>query len=187
MPVLAREPDVYPPELLERDELGRDEGVIWWALYTLSRHEKELMRRLRGLDIPFYAPLVARRSRSPEGRLRISYVPLFANYVFLYGNDNDRHRAMKSNCISRWLPVSDGAQLTQDLRQISRLIDSDAPLTPEARLEPGMRVRVRTGPLLGLEGVIIRRSNQARLLISVNFLKQGASLLLDDCHLEQVN
>ena len=39
----------------------------WVAFYTLSRREKDLMRKLEASGIPFYAPLIRRRMRSPAG------------------------------------------------------------------------------------------------------------------------
>jgi transcriptional antiterminator RfaH len=113
-------------------------------------------------------------------------VPLFSGYVFVYGEEGERNLAMTTNCVSRWLSVPDREKLTQDLRQIQRLIASSAPLTPEARLLPGMRVRVRSGLLAGIEGDIVSRQGQARLVVAVNFLRQGASLLLEDCQVERV-
>ena len=187
MPILVRELDVFPEGLLEHPELGQEPDRRWWALYTKSRHEKELMRRLCGLKIAFYSPLIPRRRRPPCSRLRTAHVPLFAGYTFLYGTESDRSRALTTNCVSRWLPVPDGAELTQDLRRIHQLIASGAPLSPEARLEQGTRVRIRSGALAGIEGVILRRPGPTRLLIAVNFLQQGASLLLEDYQVERLD
>ena len=69
MPILPREPDIYPAELLD-DALGATTDSSWWAMYTMARREKELMRRLRAMEISYYAPLVHKRSRSPGGRVR---------------------------------------------------------------------------------------------------------------------
>ncbi len=182
-----REVDLFPENLLDNPQLGWETETRWWALYTKARHEKELMRRLRALNVAFYTPMIARRRRCPSGRTRIAYVPLFAGYIFIYGTEGDRYRGLTTNCVSRWLPVEDGAALTQDLRQIHRLIESGAPLTPEARLEPGTPVRVRSGCLAGIEGVVISRPGPARLVVSVNFLQQGASLILEDCCLERLD
>jgi transcriptional antiterminator RfaH len=187
MPILAAEPDLYPGDLLDRVELGKEPEQQWWALYTMSRQEKQLMRRLRAMDIAFYTPMITRRSRMPGGRICVAQVPLFAGYVFMYGSGEARYRAMTSKCVSRYLSVVDGEELTHDLRQIRRLIESGAPLTPEQRLDSGMRVRIRSGPMSGLEGVIIRRQNQERLLVAVNFIKQGASVLLEDVQLERID
>ncbi|NQT16038.1 MAG: antitermination protein NusG [Planctomycetes bacterium] len=187
MPILAREPDLYPEDLLDRPELGVEKDVTWWAMYCLARQEKQLMRRLRALEVPFYSPLVRKRLRSPSGRVRTSHVPLFASYVFVYGDEVQRYTARSTGCVSRWVAPSDPEALTDDLRQIRRLIESGAPLTLEARLQPGTRVRVRSGPFRDLEGVILRRAKKTKLLVAVNFIQQGASVLLDDCQLEWID
>lgn len=183
MPILPQEPDIWPEDLF--DQASPEE--TWWALYTLPRREKDLMRRLMRMEIPFYGPLIKRRSRSPAGRSRTSYVPLFPGYVFLHGSEEQRYRSLTTNCVSRCLQVSDGGLLAQDLRQIHQLICSDAPLTPEARIEPGMRIRVRSGSLAGLEGVVIRRRGSERLLVIVHFLQQGASVQLEDYQVERID
>lgn len=186
MPILNPQSDVYPSELLEQPGLGTDPTRQWWAYYLMSRREKDFMRRLRAMSIAHYAPLITKRSRSPNGRTRTSQVPLFPGYVFLYGNEQDRYQAMTTNCVSRRLPVEDGAALTADLRQIQRLISAGAPLTPESRLEPGTPVRVRKGPFAGLEGLIVKRQGTERLIVSVRFLQQGASILLGDYEVEPI-
>jgi transcriptional antiterminator RfaH len=185
MPLLDRERDIYPDDLLDCPSVGSDPDKKWWAMYTMARREKELMRRLRPLDVSFYTPIIVRRSRSAgSGRVRTSYVPLFTGYVFIYGDADSRQRALATNCISRWLDVPDGPRLTFDLRQIRRLISVDAPLTAEERLTPGSRVRVKTGAFAGLEGVVVRRAKESHLIIQVDFLQRGASVVLDDCQLE---
>jgi transcription antitermination factor NusG len=184
MPILPRETDIFPAELL--DSAGEDptsQGE-WWAMYTIARREKELMRRLRGMHIGFYGPLVRKRTRSPGGRVRQSYVPLFTSYVFAYATDEQRQQALTTNCISRCLKVPDAEGLLRDLRQIRRLILLDAPLTVEARIEPGQPVRVRSGPMAGLEGTVVKRRNKDWLVVAVEFLQQGASVLLEDFQVE---
>ncbi len=182
MPILPAEPDMYPPTLLEQESIE----PTWWAMYTLARREKELMRRLRALEIPFYAPLVSQRTRSPAGRTRQSYVPLFPGYVFVCGDSAARAAALTTSCISRTLEVPDSRRLVHDLKQIRRMIASDAPLTPEARIEVGRRVRVRSGSMLGLEGTVVRRRGKDWLLVVVEFLQQGVSVLLEDFQVEAI-
>ena len=180
MPILKCEPDVFPDDLFAGDphELGEDS---WWAMYTLPRREKELVRQLRARQIVCYCPLIAHRTRSPAGRQRQAYLPLFSSYVFVRGDELQRHEALTTNCVSRCLPVPDGARLYRDLGQIWQLIQSGMPLTPEERLLPGQRVAVRCGSLAGMEGTILRRQGQSRLIVAVNFLQRGASVALDDC------
>ncbi len=185
MPTLTYQPDLYPEDLLDREDLGQQGDMTWWLLYCMSRREKKLMRQLLSLGVPFYSPLIAKRSRLGSGRIRTAYLPLFGNYVFLYGTSDDRRIAQETGCVSRWMSVPQPGSLTQDLRQVRHLIETKAPITPEARLQPGMRVAVRSGIFKGLEGVVIRREGKTRLLVAVNFLEQGASVLLDDCQFER--
>ncbi len=118
--------------------------------------------------------------------MRTSFVPLFSSYVFLRGNESQRYEALRTNCISRCLEVDDQTQLVHDLQQVRLLIGCGAPLTPESRIGPGMRVRVRTGFLAGMEGTVVKRRGHQRLLVAVQFLQQGASVELDDCQVEQL-
>jgi transcriptional antiterminator RfaH len=143
-------------------------------------------RELLGYQIPFYLPLVKKTVVHRRRPIVVS-IPLFAGYVFLYGSERDRYRALKTNRLSRILTVADPDQLWRDLRQLSRLIASGAPLTLESRLAPGDRVRVRRGPLVDLEGTVLSRRGQTRLVISVNFLQQGASVEIDDFLLEPLS
>jgi transcriptional antiterminator RfaH len=114
----------------------------------------------------------------------VSFVPLFPGYVFSLVDDDHRRAALATNTVARWLPIGDPTAFVADLRAIKRLIDSDRPLTPEARIEPGQTVRVRTGALAGLEGTVVKRKGLERLVVAVRFLNQGASIELEDVDLE---
>jgi transcription antitermination factor NusG len=182
MPILPKQRDVFPGDLLDADD-GRGVGR-WLVLYTIARREKDLMRKLEAAGVPFYGPLIPRRLRSAGGRTRTSYVPLFPGYVFCRADEEQRRAALATNCVARWISVGDERMLEEDLRAIKRLIDTEQPLTPEARLTAGSAVRVRSGPLLGIEGMVVKRRGSARLVVAVRFLNQGASIELEDVDLE---
>jgi transcriptional antiterminator RfaH len=183
MPILPRQRDVYPGDLLAFPDSG-DSGGRWMVFYTLARREKDLMRKLEAGGVPFYGPMIRRRLRSAGGRTRDSFVPLFPGYVFSRADEEQRRTALATNTVARWIPVTDERMLVDDLRAIQRLIETDQPLTTESRLEAGQPVRVRSGALQGLEGTVIRRRGTERLLVAVRFLNQGASIELEDVDLE---
>lgn len=180
MPILPAEEDLFPHNLLE-SELA---AGPWWAIYTRSRQEKQLMRRLREINVGFYSPMIARRYRSPAGRVRVSHMPLFPNYVFICGDNDARYQAVCTGNVSRCIEVDDSQQLLTDLTQIRDLINIGEPLAPEARMESGDRVRVKSGQFAGFEGTVVRRQQETRLVVYVKFMSQGASVLLEDCQLE---
>jgi transcription antitermination factor NusG len=180
MPILKSEPDCFPEDLLSQPVSDQ----TWWACYTRSRQEKMLMRNLRGSDIAYYAPIIPRRYKSPGGRVRQSYLPLFANYVFVRGDEMARYQAVCSGCVSRTIAVADPIQLVEDLAQIQKLVLTGAPLAPEARIETGDFVRIKSGRFAGFEGRVIRRHQQTLLIVEVRFMNQGASVALDDCQFD---
>ncbi len=187
MPILKREADIFPQNLFENEPLLTDESLVWWCIYTMSRREKDFMRRLTAQKIAHYGPVIPKRYRSPNGRLRTSFVPLFPNYVFMLGGDEDRVGALTTNCVSRCEMITDRGQLLRDLRQINAVISADVPLTPEAKLESGNHVRVRGGPFAGYEGTVIRREGKTRLLLTIQFLAKGVSMELDEALLEPIS
>lgn len=183
MPILKREIDIFPDDLLASDVAL---SSPWWAMYTVARQEKKLMRELLKLQVAFYAPVIERRYRSPNGRLRTSYEPLFGNYVFVCGEEQARYQTVFTGCVSRCMLVPRPEELVADLLQIKSLVSTDAPLSPESRLESGQRVRIRSGLFAGYEGVIVRRDKEVRLQVYVRFMEQGVSVVIDDCQADAI-
>ncbi len=188
MPILAAEPTVFPNDLLtpgvhDKQKFHLNADRDWWVVYTRSRQEKAVARELLRYGVAFYLPLIS-QDRVVRGRRVRSFLPLFSGYLFLFGDDNERIMTLKTNRISRILPVTDPDQLCRDLYQVSQLIASDAPLTVERRLQPGQRVRIKAGPFRGYEGTLIRRQGRHRFQVAVSYLNQGVSIEIDDVAVE---
>ena len=85
-------PWIFPNDLLNGfADRGRliDGNANWWLIYTKSRQEKVLAQQLFAQEVPFYLPVIRRRSLS-RGRVRNAIVPLFPGYLFLYGTGAHR-------------------------------------------------------------------------------------------------
>jgi transcriptional antiterminator RfaH len=182
MPILGEEVSLFPETLLEAPTSAESDRR-WWAVYTKARQEKSLARDLLNYEVPFYLPQVTRQL-SYRGRRIKSLLPLFTGYLFLYGTDEERVRALTTNRVSQLLPVTDQEHLRRDLKQVYRLIASRAPLTVEDQMTPGRLVRVKRGALMGLEGTILQRRNSCRLTVVVHFLNRGVSLNIEDIDVE---
>ena len=186
MPILSREPDLSPEELFDGSYRPESGERLWWVMHTRPRQEKSLARELWRGRIPFYLPQIARRRRLAD-RTCTSYVPLFAGYLFLFGDQEERIAALETHRVVRTLEVPDQEGLWGDLRQIEQLIASGAPLTPEDRLVPGKTVEIRSGPLVGMRGTIVRGASGRRFVVQVDFIQRGASVLVEDVLLVEVD
>jgi len=184
MPLLAQEPNVYPPTLFDDPELCLEDRA-WWVLHTKPRQEKALARQLLDAEVPFYLPLLEQKL-VVRGRLLPCFLPLFSGYVFLFGRPAERMVALGTRRVVRSLDVEAQEGLRRDLAQIDRLLKSGLPVTAERRLYPGALVEIRVGALAGLKGRIIRDSGPARFVVQVDFIQQGAWVTLDDYALAAV-
>lgn len=182
MPILNREPCLFPEDVLEK----QPQVETWWAMYTMSRQEKILMRHLQTHSIAHYCPIVPNRYRSPTGRARVSYLPLFSNYVFVRGTEEDRYIAVTSGCISRQIVIPDSMSFIVQLRAIQSMIATGRPVTIESILQPGDQIRVKSGPMAGVVGTVIQRHGEHRLIVAVHFMQQGASVSINDWETERV-
>jgi hypothetical protein len=184
MPILPPEPDQYPESLFEDPSL-KTNMLAWWVLHTRPRQEKSLGRELYQAKAPFYLPLMSHRFLS-RGRTLQSHIPVFGGYVFLLADHEKRSKALSTNRVANSLSVPDQAEMWQDLTNVHRLISSGLPITAADCLEPGTPVEIKTGPLTGLQGVILERASVRRFLVKVDFIHRGASVLLDDVSLKAI-
>ncbi len=185
MPILDQEPDLYPDNLLETG-MNPEPEKDWFAIYTMSRREKDLMRRLRAQKISHYGPMVPKRTRSPQGRIRTSYSPLFSGYIFVFGSEEDRYNTVATGCVSKCIEVHEPDLLVADLRQIRAIEELGDDLQAETRPQVGQLARIVRGPLKEKElvGTITKINSKHRLTVMVNFLQQGASITVDEADIE---
>lgn len=176
MPILPCEPSIFPDDLLERDSTCTE--MQWRVLHVKPRQEKSLARDLIAREIGFYLPTVRRITRS-SGRVRTSEVPLFDGYLFLCSDRDQYVTALSTSRVVRALDVQDQGRVRFDLRQLKRLLDLETDVFREERLVPGLPVEIVDGPLCGVRGTIVRAANGPRFVVSVDFIRQGASVTID--------
>ena len=172
MPLLKREPNVFPEDLFER---GAE--APWVVAHVRSRQEKVLARHLQPLGVPYYAPQREKTIRR-AGRTLHSYLPLFPGYVFLRAGAEGRARAWGSGVVVRMIDVADPRRLEDELAQIRSLQRFGAVLVPWAALPAGEPVRVVEGPFEGYVGVVLRDRGAERLLVSVSLLRKTIAVEL---------
>jgi len=170
MPLLKREPDVFPEDLF-----GPECREPWVVAHVRSRQEKVLARHLQSVAVPHFAPQREKRVRR-AGRKFTSYLPLFPGYVFLRASAEQRTLAWRSNVVVRLIEVSDQARLGMELAQLRRLQQAGASLVPFAAFDAGDPVRVIDGPFEGYVGVVLRERGVERLLVSVSLLRKTVAV-----------
>lgn len=177
MPLLKREPQLFPTDLLEPGAPRRPPGP-WRVAHVRSRQEKALARHLHAREVPYYLPQREHRLRA-GGRWRTSHLPLFSGYVFFRGEAAERRAAQQSNLLVHLLEVTDQEALERELRSLWLLQVAGAPLVPHPYLGPGDEVEITDGPLRGYHGRVLREQGNLRLVVTVSLLRQSVSAVVD--------
>ena len=167
-----------PPIIWPQVESIRDFEGQWWVVHTRSRNEKALAHDLISKDISYFLPMSWKIRRKSRRTIR-SLLPLFNGYLFFCGQENQRVELLKTNRVAHLIEVENQQKLLDELVQVDQALRSGAPLTPHKYIKAGQRCRVIAGPLIGLEGIVVRSKNATRLVLQIDMLGQAASVEID--------
>ena len=110
-------------------------------------------------------------------------VPLFRGYLFARFEDTAEQRVLVASTLGVARILGYGSQIeaipAYEIEALRILMSSPAPVHPQAQLQPGAWVRVKRGPLSGLEGTLIRVKKGHRLIVAIDLLRAGASTEVD--------
>lgn len=167
--------------------VGKFDGTLWYAAHTRHQHERTVAAMLSKKGFEVFLPLYSEVRQWRDRRKRVD-LPLFSCYVFLRG-DLDRRLAILSTPGVHRLVATAGklAGITEkEIEAVRAVIMNRVKVEPCPFLKCGDRVRVRTGPLSGLEGFLVRKKAQTRLVISVGLLERSVAAEVDAGTVERV-
>jgi len=182
MLAVAENPPMLPPGV----NTVLDLPGPWWIAHTKSRAEKVFCWELLNQGIWFFLPIIEKITFS-GGRKRQVMHPMFPSYVFFNGDEVARYSAMATNRLCQVLEVRNQDKLIKELSWIETAVKGDISLDPYPHAAKGNRCRVRSGPLMGVEGIVVERSAMTRLALQVSMLGQGALLQIHPDLLESVD
>lgn len=159
----------------------------WWALYTRHQHERVIAETLSAKGFEVFLPLYDFLRRWKD-RSKLLSLPLFPCYVFVRGDRSRRLGIVSTPGIHMVLRCgeAEAAIPEEEIAAIRRSIDSKFALEPHPYLNCGDRVRVKRGALEGIEGILVRKKNLFRLVLSVEMLAQSVSMEIDAGDVEPV-
>jgi transcription antitermination factor NusG len=152
----------------------------WCAVYTRHQHEKTIGEMLEAKGFEVFLPLYESTRRWKDRRKVIS-LPLFPCYVFVRGAHERRLPVLTTPGVH--MIISRGERIAtvpeEEIEAIRRIIDGQLSVEPHPFLRCGERVRVVRGSLQGVEGILTRKKNLYRLVLSVDMLAQAVSVEID--------
>ena len=151
----------------------------WYAVYTCANHEKRVAQQLERRSMECFLPLYQSLRRWQDRRVRLE-LPLFPGYVFIRLALCNRLQVLEIPGVVRLVGFSRPTPLpAKDIEMIRTCLVRHHPIEPHRYVLRGQRVRVLSGPLEGLAGVVVRQRNRTRLVISLELLMRSVAVEVD--------
>lgn len=157
--------------------------LAWFVAHTRPRREKKLQEYCQRNGLAVTLPLY-RSVRKYRGKEVVFLKPLFPGYVFLQLLPEQRQPVYQSDYVANLLDVPDQTQFIQQLGEILQALDSDLEVYLAPEIGPGTRVKVKSGPLRGMEGWVEQRYGMTTVLLRLDFIGQAAAVRLQADELE---
>jgi transcriptional antiterminator NusG len=152
----------------------------WFAIWTRSRHEKLVRDQLQEKHVEVFLPTITKWSRWKDRKKQVEW-PLFPGYCFARFDLDNRLAVLKSEGVVSLVGI-DGAPSpipAIEIDGIRQLVDSELAFDPCPLIKEGMMVEVKSGPLTGVVGRLVRKGSHARLVLSVDLIGQAVSVEVD--------
>jgi transcription antitermination factor NusG len=166
---------IYPVNLaLEYDESR------WYAAHTRANHEKRLAEQLAERSVEHFLPLYECVRRWKDRRVTLQ-LPLFPGYILVRIALREKMRVLQIPGVARLVgfngspvPLPD-AEIDALREKLNRRVRAE----PHPYLQAGRRVRVKTGPLEGFEGILVRRKHKYRIVVSISLIMRSIAVEVD--------
>ena len=164
-------------------------GPSWYAVHTRSNFEKRIVDELGRKGIETFLPAFHEIHRWKDRKKAVE-IPYFPSYVFVRIEDVPESRLDVLRTIGTVRILGNGCEIEaipdMEIDRLLRLVQSNVSACAHPFLKEGASVRVKSGPLQGIEGLLIQVKNQNRLLLSLNLLARSVATEIDLCDVEMI-
>jgi len=152
----------------------------WCAVHTRHQHERGVTEFLSRQGFQVFFPTYKTVRRWSDRKKEI-ILPLFPGYVFLLDEAPRRLQVLSTPGVHRILTTGKNPAVipTEEIAAIRRAVESPLRIGPHPFLKSGDAVRIKSGPLAGLEGIVSREKDVFRVVLSVELLGRSAAVEID--------
>jgi transcription antitermination factor NusG len=160
----------------------------WYALYTATHHEKHVSEHLTSRGVESFCPLYKTCRQWKKSKGVVLELPLFPNYLFIRISREQRGAVLSAPGVFSIVGSSREAWELPD-REVEALRSGfeHRSVQPHSYLSVGERARVVSGPLTGLEGLIVRDKQNCRIVLTLDQIMRSVSIEVGAHELEPMS
>lgn len=159
----------------------------WYVVYTRPKFEKKVLQETTLQHIECYLP-VKQELRQWSDRVKRLQSPMFPNYLFVKIDIHDKVKVLRMDGVIHFVGF-DGQPVAvseDEIEKIRRIEGGSNTLTTEYYYCTGDKVRVKQGAFSGMEGILLRKSNQVRFVIKLPVISQAVSVEIESSCIERI-
>lgn len=149
----------------------------WIAIYTKSRHEQVVINELNKINVKSYCPMFKER-RQWSDRKKWVYFPLFRSYVFANIDLKDNIYILKTTGVNSIVKFQNKISIIPDqvIENIKSISEGGFKIEKVDYFIKGDEVIVTSGPLKGLDGIVLNLKGDSRIIMKIEAIKQALSV-----------
>jgi transcription antitermination factor NusG len=152
--------------------------LLWFVAHARPRREKKIVEYCLRQGIAATLPCY-NSAHKYRGKTVVFRKPLFPGYVFLQLAPGQKDSIRQNEHVGNLLDVFDQETFRRQLEDILLALETDLEVRLAPTIGEGMRVRIKSGPLQGLEGWVEQRYGTTTVLLRLNFINQAAAVKID--------
>jgi transcription antitermination factor NusG len=159
----------------------------WFAIQTWPRYEKKVAAELEKKEVKAFLPLLKNKHQWSD-RTRVVELPLFPGYVFVNIQQtlDARVPVLRTNGVTSFVGVRGGSPVPEsEIESVRTLLNRGISFQAHPFLTIGQRVRILSGSLRGVEGVLTGKANgDPSLVVSIQIIERSVAIHLNGYQIE---
>jgi len=156
----------------------------WYAAYTSANHEKRVAEQLVVRDVEHFLPVYESVRRWKDRRVTLK-CRCFPGYVFVCMALRDRLQVQQVPGVANLVGFggTPAALPKEAIEALRASLESGVRAQPHPYLTLGRQVQVRSGPMAGMQGILLQRKGRFRVVISIELIERSVAVELDEADL----
>jgi transcription antitermination factor NusG len=159
----------------------------WFAAYTCANHEKRAAEHFYARELEHFLPLYTSLRKWKDRRVQLE-MPLFPGYIFVRIEPAARLRVLEIPGVVRLVGFNGQPYPLPDneIESLRAAVLQGSRIEPHPYLRVGSSVRIKSGPLAGVQGKLVRKKNIYRVVLSLDLIARSAVVEVDAADVERI-